>query len=151
MHLIFALLAFFIGGLLNVQAGVNGLLRETTANPIFASTVNFTVALILMLVLLIITTRGNIYELPRLQQLEGTRWWMWLGGPLGIIFVMASALLPAYIGYGAFFSMLVTGQLLFSALTDHKGWLGNQIRRIDRRRAAGIVLLLVGAVIVQNT
>lgn len=73
-----------------------------------------------------------------------------MGGPLGIIFVMAGALIPAYIGYGAFFSMIVTGELIFSAAVDHKGWLNNDIHPIDFRRAGGIMLLLVGAIFVQN-
>ena len=76
---------------------------------------------------------------------------MWTGGPLGVIYVMAGVLLPAAIGFGAFFSMLVTGQLLFSAMVDQLNLPPGHRTEIGWRRICGILLLIAGAFIIQNT
>ena len=151
MNIICALLAFIIGITLNIQSGVNGQIRVITENPVFASTVNFSVGTIALLILLFITCTAGIYKMPSRELLvRETRWWMYTGGPLGIIYIMSVILLPPLIGYGAFFSTLVTGQLLFSVAIDHNGWFGNEIKKVDKRRVLGIFLLIAGAVIVQS-
>lgn len=151
MNILCALIAFAIGMAMNIQSGVNGQIRTITENPVFASTVNFSVGMIALVIMLIITCAMSIYKMPsRETLLKETKWWMYTGGPLGIIYVMAGILLPPLIGYGAFFSTLVTGQLVFSAAIDHNGWMGNAVTKIDKRRALGIVLLIAGAVIVQS-
>ena len=61
------------------------------------------------------------------------------------------ALLPAAIGFGAFFSMLVTGQLLFSAMVDQLNLPPGHRTQIGGRRICGILLLIAGAFIIQNT
>ena len=70
---------------------------------------------------------------------------------MGVIYVMATLLFPPVIGYGAFFAMMVTGQMMFSAAIDHVGWFGTSISRLNKKRIAGILLLLAGAVLVQLT
>lgn len=151
MNILCALIAFAIGMAMNIQSGVNGQIRTITENPVFASTVNFSVGMIALVIMLITTCAMGIYKMPsRETLLKETKWWMYTGGPLGIIYVMAGILLPPLIGYGAFFSTLVTGQLVFSAAIDHNGWMGNAVTKIDKRRALGIVLLIAGAVIVQS-
>lgn len=150
MYAMYGLLAFSLGIMLNIQSGINAFLREMTSNTIFAVTINFSVGMLMILLVTMVRYHRHIYTLLGLLELRKTKWWMWMGGPLGIIFVMAGTLIPAYIGYGAFFSMLVAGELIFSAALDHKGWLNNDIHPIGFRRAGGVMLLLVGAILVQN-
>ena len=151
MNIICVLLAFAIGMAMNIQSGVNGQIRTITENPLFASTVNFSVGMIALLIMLYVTYKADIYKIPsRNLLIRETRWWMYTGGHLGLIYVMAGILLPPLIGYGAFFSTLVTGQLIFSAVIDHNGWFGNTVTKIDPRRALGIILLIAGAVIIQS-
>lgn len=151
MKLIYALVAFTIGIFMNVQSGVNGQIRIITGNPVFASTVNFAVGTAALLLLLLITCKAGIYRLPSRRRLHHTQWWMWTGGPLGVIYVMAGVLLPAAIGFGAFFSMLVTGQLLFSAMVDQLNLPPGHRTEIGWHRICGILLLIAGAFIIQNT
>lgn len=151
MNILYALAAFGLGAAMNIQTGVNGLLRSLSGNPIFASTVNFAVGTAAVAILLLFTWKASVYELPSRKMLGGTRWWMWTGGPLGVLYVLSGVLIPPFIGYGAFFSMLVAGQLLFSTFTDHIGWLGAAVSRVDKTRALGIFLLIAGALIVQFT
>ena len=151
MYAIYALISFLVGVATNVQSGVNGQIRLITGNAVFASFANFIVGTLLLVVLLFLFAILGIWKLPDRGLLSRTRWWAWMGGPLGLIYVMALVLLPPLIGYAAFFSMLVAGQLFLSVTLDHKGWLVERIRRVDKARAAGVLLLLAGAVLVQNS
>ncbi len=151
MNVLYGLLAFAIGMATNLQSSVNGQLRTVTGNPAFASTVNFAVGTLLLIVLLVVCARRGQYPFPRRDVLRQTSWWMWSGGPLGVLYVMGGVLLPPVIGYGAFFSMLVAGQLLFSVAIDHFGWFSTLVTPLNKRRALGLLLLVVGALLVQNT
>lgn len=151
MNILYTILAFVIGFSTSVQSGINGQIRVATGNPLVATAVNFTVGTTLLLVLLIWTSRKKIYKLPDRRRLRITQWWLWIGGPLGIIYVMATLLFPPVIGYGAFFAMIVTGQMIFSAAIDHIGWFGTSISRLSKKRLADILLLLAGAVLIQLT
>ncbi|MBQ8562917.1 MAG: DMT family transporter [Firmicutes bacterium] len=151
MHLLYALAAFAIGFGTSIQSGINGQIRLTTGNPLVATAVNFAVGTVLLIAMLAFTSKKSIYRLPDHRRLRITHWWMWIGGPLGVIYVMATLLFPPVIGYGAFFSMMVTGQMVFSAAIDHVGWFGTNITKISKKRLLGIVMLLAGAVLVQLT
>ncbi len=151
MHLIYISLAFAIGFATSVQSGINGQIRLATGNPLVATAVNFTVGSLLLIVMLAYTSHRKIYRLPDRRRLKITHWWMWIGGPLGVIYVMATLLFPPVIGYGAFFSMMVAGQMMFSAAIDHVGWFGSDITKLSKKRLFGMILLLTGAVLVQLT
>ena len=151
MHLFYVLTAFAIGFATSIQSGINGQIRLTTGNPLVATAVNFAVGTVLLIAMLAFTSKKSIYRLPDHRRLRITHWWMWIGGPLGVIYVMATLLFPQVIGYGAFFSMMVTGQMVFSAAIDHVGWFGTNITKISKKRLLGILLLLTGAVLVQLT
>ena len=151
MNIIFAISAFVIGFSTSIQSGINGQIRAAAGNPLVATAVNFTVGTLLLFLILLFTWKKSIYRLPDPRRLRLTRWWMWIGGPLGVIYVMATLLFPPIIGYGAFFSMMVAGQMIFSAAIDHVGWFGTAISPLNKRRLAGILLLLAGAVLVQMT
>ena len=151
MNILFALISFVIGFSTSIQSGINGQIRAAAGNPLVATAVNFTVGSILLLIILFWTCRKSIYRLPDRRRLHITQWWMWIGGPLGVIYVMATLLYPPVIGYGAFFSMMVAGQMIFSAAIDHVGWFGTQISKLSKKRLTGILLLLAGAVLVQLT
>ena len=151
MNIIFAISAFIIGFSTSIQSGINGQIRAAAGNPLVATAVNFTVGTALLFLILLFTWKKSIYRLPDCRRLRLTRWWMWIGGPLGVIYVMATLLFPPIIGYGAFFSMMVAGQMIFSAAIDHIGWFGTAISPLSKKRLAGIFLLLAGAVLVQMT
>lgn len=151
MNFLYALMALAIGFGTSVQSGINGQIRLVTGNPLVATSVNFTVGTFLLLCLLLWTCRKGIYRLPDRRRLRITHWWLWIGGPLGVIYVMATLLFPPVIGYGAFFAMMVTGQMILSAAIDHVGWFGTSISRLSKKRLLGILLLLAGAVLIQLT
>jgi transporter family-2 protein len=56
---------------------------------------------------------------------------------------------PPRLGTAAFFGILVAAQLVTSVLADQFGWFGFHQRDITPLRAAGITLLIGGALLVR--
>lgn len=151
MNFIFALSAFLIGFGTSIQSGINGQIRQATGNPLMAVAINFTIGTVLLFIMLAFTTKKGIYKLPAKRRLKITHWWMWIGGPLGVSYVMATLLCPPIIGYGAFFATMVAGQMIFSGTIDHIGWFGANISKLSKKRISGMLLLVIGAVLVLLT
>jgi transporter family-2 protein len=62
-------------------------------------------------------------------------WWSWRGGLFGAVFIALAILPVPKVGAATFIALLVAGQMLASATSDHFGWLGLAQREIDLPRA----------------
>ena len=71
--------------------------------------------------------------------------WMWLGGVMGATVVFAITFAPPRIGATATIGILIAGQLVMGAVIDRFGLFGVERIGISLPRAAGIVLLGIGA------
>jgi transporter family-2 protein len=71
--------------------------------------------------------------------------WMWLGGLMGLIVVFAVTFGQPRIGASATIGILIAGQLVMGAVIDRFGLFGVTQIGISSTRAAGIVLLGIGA------
>ena len=72
-------------------------------------------------------------------------WWMLLGGVMGLIIVLAITYAGPRIGVAATVGILIAGQLVMGAVIDRFGLFGVEQIAISTARAAGIVLLGIGA------
>ena len=71
--------------------------------------------------------------------------WMWLGGVMGATVVFAITFAQPRIGATATIGILIAGQLVMGAVIDRYGLFGVDRIDISVPRAAGIVLLGIGA------
>jgi bacterial/archaeal transporter family-2 protein len=71
--------------------------------------------------------------------------WMWLGGLMGLTVVFAVTFGQPRIGASATIGILIAGQLVMGAVIDRFGLFGVTQIGISPARAAGIVLLGIGA------
>jgi bacterial/archaeal transporter family-2 protein len=71
--------------------------------------------------------------------------WMWLGGVMGLTVVFTITFAQPRIGATATIGILIAGQLVMGALIDRFGLFGVDRIDISLPRAAGIVLLGIGA------
>jgi transporter family-2 protein len=71
--------------------------------------------------------------------------WMWLGGVMGLIVVLTITFAQPRIGATATIGILIAGQLVMGAVIDRFGLFGVDRIAISMPRAAGIVLLGIGA------
>lgn len=75
-------------------------------------------------------------------------WWSFLGGVIGALLVVLANRAVGAIGVAGFTAVSVAAQLIVSALMDHYGLLGADIRLVTPGRLAGIALLAGGAILV---
>ena len=146
MNYILTTLAFFLGGLLPIQVGVNAELAKYINSSILAALVSFLVGgVCLILGALIFKT-----PLPTLNQVTSLPTWLWGGGMIGAAVVLGSILAGPKIGALALISLLLAGQLVVSILIDHYGWLGFPIQKMNIQRFLGVLLLVGGFLLIRK-
>jgi len=92
--------------------------------------------------LLLVAARGGIGGLGHVLR---TPAWMWIGGLMGLTVVTAITFAQPRIGATATIGILIAGQLVMGAAIDRFGLFGVERIGISAPRAAGIVLLGIGA------
>ena len=150
IQILCAFLSFSTGAIFTVQSAINGRLRTVTANPVFASLASFGTGVLTLLLLIPLFHLLGIYQIPPGAQLLNLELWMLIGGVIGTALVVGSILIPKRIGFASYFSMLVTGQLVGSVICDAVGLFGAQVHPPGPARILGVILLLIGAVLVQK-
>ena len=140
MNYILTTLAFFLGGLLPIQVGVNAELAKYINSPILAALVSFLVGGVCLVLGALIFKA----PLPTLNQVTSIPTLLWGGGMIGAAVVLGSILAGPKIGALALVSLLLAGQLVVSILIDHYGWLGFPIQKMNIQRFLGILLLVGG-------
>jgi len=74
--------------------------------------------------------------------------WLWLSGVMSVVIILALTFAPNRIGVLAFAGILISGQLVASAVIDHFGLFGLERIAFGWERAVGFALLAGGAAIV---
>lgn len=152
----YALLAAAAGGCIALQASANGKLRQNLAlappagapdhlGPAWAAFFSICGTILCALVAMAVLRPPP----PTAEALRGTQWWNWVGGPLGLLIVLAGAALAPRLGAAAFIALVVGGQLLCSLLLDHYGLMGLAVKEITPGRVAGAALVVLGVVCIK--
>lgn len=110
------LLPFVSGALTSVQQAFNGRIKAATGSVIVATTVNFAVGFLALLVVAgVIMASGVTWTgFPT----EPTQWWMLLGGAFGVIFIGLTALTVAKLGVLLLSLFSLFGNLLGALMLD---------------------------------
>lgn len=142
MRYLWVLVMILVGAFNATQAPANaGLARRS--NLFAAVLLSFLIGTAIMLVLTVATRSG-------LDGLRGAPAWQYLGGATAVVFIVATAFLVTRIGLAAVVAANVAAQLTAGMAIDRWGLFGLERIEISWVRAAGGVLLLVGAFMVAN-
>ena len=148
MHpaLFVALAASVLGGaLVALQAPTNAMLSRAVGSPINAALISFAVGLAgLAVAALALGVRPNPAEVRALP------WYAWTGGLYGAVFVAVAAFAAPRVGVTFFLAASIAGQLAMALILDRAGAFGVPVQEISATRVAGVVLVLVGAWLVQQ-
>lgn len=144
---IFYLLAVIAGLATVTQIGVNNQLNHFTQNPAISSLISFLVGTVALVVYVLITSYQSIPQLSALSQLD---WWKFSGGLLGVFYIATSIIVAPKIGAANTLGFLVAGQLVFSVIFDHFGFLGFPVKPINIYRVLGIALMIAGVFLVRK-
>lgn len=138
-------LAALAGAALPVQAAINGQLRSFVGSPVLTSLISFFAGTVVLAAVHFGILGG---ALPSVAAVARTSPWMWLGGPLGTLFVLTAIIVTPKIGATSMIALVITGQLCMALLLDHFGWIGLPGREVGAMRILGAGLLLAGALLI---
>jgi transporter family-2 protein len=139
-------LAVIGGVLLAVQAPTNAILGKASGSAIVAAFISFLIGT-MALGAAMMATSGRLFA-PDLKQVP---WYAWLGGFYGAFFVAVAAFGAPRVGVGVLLTAAIAGQLAAALVLDHYGLLGLERHPVTLTRAAGLVLVLVGAALVRRS
>jgi transporter family-2 protein len=140
------LLAFIVGLVLPVQAGINAQLRVALGSPLAAALVSFMVGT-LGLLALVVALR---IPLPVGAAWARSQWWQWTGGLLGALYIGAAVVLAPRLGAATLTATVVAGQMIASLLLDQFGLLGFTAHPITPMRLLGAVLVMIGVGLIRR-
>jgi transporter family-2 protein len=137
--LLLFVLGVVAGALITLQSIINAGLgkRAGDLGAVFVVTLVSIAALIPLL--LLFPSTGHLRSLPGPSQ-----WYLYLGGLLGIIIILAPILLVPRIGATATLTALVVGQLGLAVIIDQFGLLGAPRIALSPARLLGVLLLVLG-------
>lgn len=126
-----------------LQYALNGRIAGATGSAMLTSALNFFMGFILLTMVLIITTVAGVWELTAppsiLERPE-----LWLGGPLGMLFIASAAIFVRQLGVLLFAVVSVLGQLAGAILLDI--FAPTPGAEINGLLAVGLVVTAVGVV-----
>jgi transporter family-2 protein len=131
-----------LGGLAgSVQVAVMGRFGERVG--VFEALAFSTAIQLALSAVVVLAVRGG--GIGGLRHVGGTPAWMWIGGLMGFTVVTSITFAQPRIGATAVIGILIAGQLVMGAVIDRFGLFGVEQIGISPARAAGIVLLGIGA------
>ena len=109
-------LVLVAGAATAVQSAVNGQVASKTGDALAATSVNFAVGLSALLVALAVEhLAGHVWVAPPAPWEQP---WLWLGGPVGVLFIASAALVVKPLGVLLFGLLNIAGQLAGSLVSD---------------------------------
>lgn len=131
-----------------IQTAINTQLSQNIHSPLFASFISFLVGtLVLIIITSIIHRKFRIYVY---HDIHGPiRWWHFIGGMLGVIFVTANIILTPHLGVAYTIIIVMIGQIIMGLIIDHFGLLGLPSIKISHQRLLGFALIIVAIIMIQ--
>jgi transporter family-2 protein len=143
VNFVFLGVALLAGTLLAVQASSNLQLTRAVGTPFGASTVQLSVAAVLLAVLAVATgtigSVGHAWDVPA---------WQLLGGLASPLYITSGILLFPRLGALTAVALFVTGQMLASLGLDLSGLLGVPQRSLTIGMVSGVVSVLAGITVI---
>ena len=139
------MLALGAGACLVVQASLNSSLRGALGSWAWAGLVSYVGGTLAML--LVVGLRRE--PLPYAAS-PGSAPVLWMGGIFGALYLVLAILLLPRLGAAALIACVVAGQMLFSLLLDHFGWLGVPQQPASAARLIGAGLVLAGVALIRS-
>jgi len=147
-HVPHILVSFAVGISTMLQASINVEFGEALGHGVRSAWANFFFAFLLIIPLV------RFIDKPDLDSLWGgmksAPWYLWFGGPLGAVFVTGTILIAPITGLSVLTVCVVLGSILASVLVDHFSILGAPHKPFTSFKALAIVLVVVGAAVMQK-
>jgi transporter family-2 protein len=147
MAWLFAPFAILLGVVLTTQVATNAQLGKALGNLYIPAAVNMVIGLVATALL----TWSLTTEWPSREMVRAAPWYAWFaGGVLGAIYLTGNVLLAPKLGAGELVGLIVAGQLIFSVILDHFGWIGFEQHPANVARLVGCCLMIGGVFLVSK-
>ncbi|MBR0374640.1 MAG: DMT family transporter [Mogibacterium sp.] len=153
--ILYQLLALLSGVAIGFQVAVNAYLGLAIGSTFRATMVSFTGGVVTTgLVCLILLLTGRLRSAGKNGVMrDGAAgkgsWWMWTGGLMGVICVVANVILVNALGTGMAVVVSLIGQIAGGIGIDCTGFLGAEVRPVTLRKFAGLLIMIVGAAMIR--
>lgn len=135
----------FAGMLSATQIAVNGYLGKIVGSPIKASAISFTVGIIFLAIICIVLHFKNGKSESFKNESAKNPWWMWIGGILGGLYILANVYLSRIVGTGMTVIILLIGSTTGGILVDHFGMFESPKKPINAQKILGVLIMILGA------
>jgi bacterial/archaeal transporter family-2 protein len=148
MRFLFVFVMVLAGFFVSIQGPINARLRLALESPVFAAAISFLSGGIVLLCIMATGAFGGVGV--GLRGLQCAPLWAYLGGVLGIGFVLGAIIAIPKVGVVVAICAAILGQMIGSFLADTFGWFGLNKLPADPIRVLGIAFLIVGVLLVQR-
>ena len=135
----------FSGMAVATQTAANGYLGVAAGSPIKASVISFIVGIILLAIICIVLRVKNGKPESKEGKPAKNPWWMWIGGILGGLYVLANVYLSRIIGTGMTVVVLLVGSTTGGILVDHFGIFESPKKAVNKQKILGVLIMILGA------
>ena len=139
------LLAIGAGSLIPLQTALNARLGRFVGNPVLTTTIVFAVGIVASGIVL----AAMRPSMPTSTALRDVPPVAWLGGMLGMIYIVLLVFLAPRLGVGLTTALVLIGQLLTALTLDHFGALGVVQHAINPYRVGGLMLMSAGVYLIK--
>ena len=144
-------LATFAGMTMPLQAALNRSAAERLPSRCAAAWWSFSAGCVLIALALAAQLASGPPALPLALPalLASAQPWMYLGGPLGVVYIASGIALVRALGSATYFQAIILGQLAAAAVIDATGALGASRAPVSPLRGGGIALVAIAAAAMQ--
>ena len=133
------------GALLSIQSPLNAMLGRAVGSPVNAALISFLVGTTALSVVAVVQRAAPDGSATRMLP-----WYAWVGGLCGAVFVTAATYAAPRIGVATMLTLAVASQLGMAVALDHIGAFGITPHPVSGGRIAGLVLVILGAIVVRR-
>ncbi|PXY02408.1 EamA-like transporter family protein [Marinifilum breve] len=138
------ILAFTGGVALAAQSGLNSQLGVGLKNPLLASVIAFLSSTLFAIVFVFVLVK----DFPTITQIKGIPIYLWFtGGFLSMVGIGLYLYTIPKLGISTMISIGLCGQLIFSAIAGHFGWLNLPMEPLTIKKGIGILAMISGIII----
>lgn len=142
-----SLIAFLGGICLAIQAGLNTQLGVLLKKPILASISTSLSSVVFGLIFALLLPK----EMPSLQAAKQIPWYLWFtGGLFSIVGITFYYFTIPKLGIAKMISLGLCGQLIFSIIAGHFGWLNLPTDPITLKKTLGVVAMITGIIFINT-
>ena len=144
---VWQLIGIAAGMLVAARSAINGQLGVVLESSVQAGLISLIIGTIFLLPIILLLRQGLGNVVSAIK--ANAPWWVWTGGVLGALFIVATAFLVPILGTGTVVIVGIFGQLSCSLAIDKYGLLGAQKRPVTLMQIMGLMLLLAGVIIIR--